>query len=65
MTSQEGFCWTPSTGLISGLPCVGAINPPEHKLPSSEVLFDVIVIGAGYAGLVAARDLTTQGLFLQ
>jgi hypothetical protein len=64
MSTREGFTWTPQGGLKAGLPCIGAINPPEHKLPVEDhSVFDVIVIGAGYTGLVATRDLATQGSF--
>jgi hypothetical protein len=58
--SREGFQWTPSSGLKSGLPSIGVIEPPK-KLRTSEDIFDVIVIGAGYTGLTAARDTSTNG----
>lgn len=62
MTTREGFSWTPKDHVKAGLPCIGAICPSEHNIPvDDEIVFDVIVIGAGYAGLVAARDLSTQG----
>jgi NADPH-dependent 2,4-dienoyl-CoA reductase/sulfur reductase-like enzyme len=61
MTTRDGFTWTPEGGLKPGLPCKGAINPPEKNLPENGEVSDVIVLGAGYAGLVAARDLSTQG----
>ncbi|KAH9214557.1 flavin-containing amine oxidase [Leptodontidium sp. 2 PMI_412] len=62
MTSKEGFHWTPEVGLQPGLPSIAVINPPERITSTSKDVSDVIVIGSGYAGLVAARDLTTQGL---
>ncbi len=64
MTSREGFHWTPKDGLKAGLPSISVIKPQEKILPANEIFSDVIVIGAGYTGLVAARDLTTQGVSL-
>lgn len=58
--SQEGFQWTPERGLQAGLPSLGVVEPSAN-VRSHEHLYDVAVIGAGYAGLTAARDLTTQG----
>ncbi|EJP66826.1 Amine oxidase [Beauveria bassiana ARSEF 2860] len=60
--SADGFTWTPSGGRRTGLPTIGVVQPPEHHSaqPHHQV-HDVIVIGAGYAGLIAARDLATQG----
>ena len=60
--TRDGFTWTPSSGLREGLPTVGVIEPPEyHASNLRDDPYDVIVVGAGYAGLVATRDLTTQG----
>lgn len=61
--TRDGFTWTPCGGLRNGLPTVGVVEPSEYFAPASEEneKYDVIVIGAGYAGLVAARDLATQG----
>jgi flavin-dependent dehydrogenase len=61
MTSQEGKQWTHDKGLSTGLPTISVVSPPSYKTPSSSTLVDVIVIGAGYAGLIAARDLAIQG----
>lgn len=61
MSTKEGFSWTKQAGLNPGLPCIGAVIPPRNHIPSRHDVLDVIVIGAGYAGLVAARDLVTQG----
>ncbi|KAF1851637.1 flavin-containing amine oxidase [Cucurbitaria berberidis CBS 394.84] len=61
MATTDGQSWTPTEGLKRGLPCLGAISPPKFQVPGVHETLDVIVIGAGYAGLVAARDLTTQG----
>ncbi|KAM5343359.1 hypothetical protein ACJ41O_011896 [Fusarium nematophilum] len=59
--SKEGFTWTPSGGMREGLPSIGVISPSTHFVQPKDDLFDTIVIGTGYAGLVASRDLATQG----
>ncbi|KAB5580363.1 amine oxidase [Coniochaeta sp. 2T2.1] len=63
--SKDGFTWTPSNGRREGLPTIGVVCPPTHSAnpqgANGDVIHDVIVIGAGYAGLVASRDLATQG----
>ncbi|KAH8586177.1 hypothetical protein B0O99DRAFT_656961 [Bisporella sp. PMI_857] len=60
MSSREGFRYT-SSGLTTGLPCKGVISPSiSLRLPQTAT-YDVIVLGAGYAGLIAARDLATSG----
>lgn len=61
MHSTDGFSWTPSSGRQDGLPTIGAVEPPTHYIHPEGDVHDVIVIGAGYAGLVASRDLATQG----
>lgn len=58
--SIEGFEWNVDTGLRAGIPTLGAIQPPQ-KINLPNQLYDAIVIGAGYAGLTAARDLSTNG----
>ena len=57
MTTNEGFHWTASTGLQSGLPTAAVLR--SKSSPTS--LYGLIIVGAGYAGLVAARDLTVRG----
>lgn len=59
--SQEGYEWTDKDGLKHGLPTLGAIRPAS-KIQGRDDVYDVIVIGAGYAGLTAVRDLTLSGL---
>ncbi|KAJ4154152.1 hypothetical protein LMH87_010613 [Akanthomyces muscarius] len=61
MTSTDGFSWTKADGLRPGIPCVGAIQPPTN-IKSADIEFDVIVVGAGYAGLTAARDISVAGI---
>lgn len=58
--TREGWHWTPSTGLQSGLSSRAVIEP-ARKIQDAEEIFDVVVIGAGYTGLTAARDLSTSG----
>lgn len=62
MSTKDGFTWTPTEGLQEGLPCVGKIYPPQYECSTDAENYDVIVIGAGYAGLTAARDLVVQGM---
>jgi len=54
-SSKEGYLWT-SGGLTSGLVTDSVI----HGTPESQLLdrYDAIVIGTGFAGLVAARNLS-------
>jgi monoamine oxidase len=59
-TSRDGYQWTPENGLQAGIPCVGTIKPSSN-IQSTEEVYDAIIIGAGYAGLTAARDLTITG----
>ncbi|KAJ5425782.1 hypothetical protein N7465_000852 [Penicillium sp. CMV-2018d] len=60
MTSRDGFQWTPETGLAQGVPSIGVISPPT-RISTSSATYDVIVVGGGYAGLTATRDLTIAG----
>lgn len=61
MTSRDGFQWTPETGLAQGVPSIGVISPPTN-ISSSSAKYDVIVVGGGYSGLTATRDLTVAGM---
>ncbi|KAF5008950.1 hypothetical protein FDECE_4813 [Fusarium decemcellulare] len=60
--STEGHTYTRKDGLVAGLHTYGVIQP-ERKIRQSDNgdAYEVIVIGAGYAGLVAARDLVKTG----
>ncbi|EKJ72497.1 hypothetical protein FPSE_07378 [Fusarium pseudograminearum CS3096] len=51
--TKEGFLWTPS-GSTEGLLTRSVVASTTR----TELSYDVIVIGAGFAGLVAARDLS-------
>ncbi|CAG9992135.1 unnamed protein product [Clonostachys byssicola] len=57
--SRDGWQWTPQTGLKAGVPTVGVIQPPSTAVKGT--VYDVAIIGAGYTGITAARDLTTTG----
>ena len=61
MTSRDGYIWTPSAGLKTGVPSLGVIKPPTN-VSSFEVVYDVIVVGVGYCGLTAARNAAAEGL---
>ncbi|KAH6994638.1 hypothetical protein EDB82DRAFT_198577 [Fusarium venenatum] len=55
--TQEGYLWWQSH-TESGLE-TQAVVPSSHHINDT---YDVIVIGAGFAGLVSARDLAAKGL---
>lgn len=58
--TREGYQWTESNGLQQGIPTIAAISP-STSIQGSNYGYDAIVIGSGYAGLTAARDLTLAG----
>ncbi|ORY91639.1 hypothetical protein BCR35DRAFT_323378 [Leucosporidium creatinivorum] len=61
--TKEGFQYIKATGqLTQGFECEGAVSPASSFRSVASSHFDLIVIGAGYAGLVAARDATLSGL---
>ncbi|KAK7217706.1 hypothetical protein V2G26_005709 [Clonostachys chloroleuca] len=56
-SSKEGYLWTPS-GETVGLVSDGVVSStPQSTLRDS---YDVVVIGAGFAGLVAARNISER-----
>lgn len=59
--SADGYQWTPQGGAEQGLPTLGVIKPATN-VNSSQQVYDVIVVGAGYAGLTAARNAARTGL---
>lgn len=61
--SSEGYTYTKKGGLATGLCSYGVIQP-ERKIRQGEEnkVWDAVVIGAGYAGLIAARDLVKAGM---
>jgi protoporphyrinogen oxidase len=62
-TSADGYQWNPQEGFKTGVPTDAVILPKEFNVQTDKC-YDAIVIGAGYAGLRALRDLSTQGRFL-
>jgi hypothetical protein len=63
MLSKEGLLYNPATGLSEGLPCSGVVQPPRFDCTTQQS-YDVIVIGAGYSGLIAGRELALRGTFI-
>lgn len=54
--------WRKDTGVKKGnLHCEGVVEPPERQTAPTDYIYDAIVIGAGYSGLMAARDMTDCG----
>lgn len=60
MASKDGYSWTKADGLRAGIPCLGAIQPASN-ITDTNAEYDVIVVGAGYSGLTAARDTSVAG----
>lgn len=61
MATQDGFYLENDNGTLHrGLKCAGVITPPQ-TVTDKQSTFDVIVVGAGYAGLTACRDLCIAG----
>ncbi|KIW71913.1 hypothetical protein PV04_00140 [Phialophora macrospora] len=60
MSTTDGFQYFPSSGLKPGLPTQAVVTPPARGARRDKT-YDVIVIGAGYAGLVACRELASRG----
>lgn len=54
--TRDGHVWTPSSGMQAGIESDAVISP-SRSVPSATKTYDTIIIGAGYAGLSAARDL--------
>ncbi|KAH7267992.1 hypothetical protein B0J15DRAFT_509944 [Fusarium solani] len=60
MSPVELCNWNPQEGFKTGVPTDAVILPKEFNVQTDKC-YDAIVIGAGYAGLRALRDLSTQG----
>jgi hypothetical protein len=61
MTSRDGYQWTEASGLVKGVPSIGVIHPPTN-IKDEQRFYDVVVVGAGYCGLTAARDAALSGM---
>ncbi|KAL4879481.1 hypothetical protein BJY04DRAFT_229033 [Aspergillus karnatakaensis] len=62
MTTRDGFYLNNDTAAFQqGLKSVGAVSPPTNISKDGTRQYDVIVVGAGYAGLTACRDLCIAG----
>ena len=64
MTSRDGYQWTDASGLIRGVSSIGVIEPASNINDHTQ-LYDVIVVGGGYCGLTATRDLALSGKRIQ
>jgi hypothetical protein len=60
--SRDGHTYTKKHGLVRGLTTYAVIKP-ERKIRQVDEgrTWEAIVVGSGYAGLVAARDLVKAG----
>lgn len=59
--THDGYVYTKEKGLKSGLHTYGVIEPVSKINKDADEIWEAIVIGSGYAGLVAARDLVKAG----
>lgn len=60
--SHDGYIYTKKDGLVGGLITYAVIEPESriHEV-GTDAPWEVVVIGAGYSGLIAARDLVKAG----
>ncbi|CAG9978449.1 unnamed protein product [Clonostachys byssicola] len=62
MATREGYYVRRDNPVQEGhLKCAGVISPSSNIPSVTYDVFDVIIIGAGYAGLSSARDLCLSG----
>jgi NADPH-dependent 2,4-dienoyl-CoA reductase/sulfur reductase-like enzyme len=59
--SNDGYTYTKANGLTTGLKTYGFIEPSTNIRAGESYVWEAIVIGAGYTGLIAARDLVKAG----
>ncbi|GAM90463.1 hypothetical protein ANO11243_085070 [Dothideomycetidae sp. 11243] len=60
--TKDGYTWTPAHGTEpGGLTTVGVVTPLTNLDGTPRQIYDAVVIGAGYAGLRAGRDLVQSG----
>lgn len=55
MRSREGYTYTTAEGLTTGLETDAFVPVKQNYITGK--LYDAVVIGAGFAGLIAGRDL--------
>lgn len=61
--SSDGYVYDKQNGLVRGLHTYGVIRPQSNIRNGHDgEVGDAIVIGAGYSGLIAARDLVKAGM---
>ena len=62
--SHDGYIYTEKDGLASGVYTYGVIQPDSNiRDGNDDETWEAIVIGAGYTGLIAARDLVKAGQY--
>lgn len=62
--SADGYVYDKENGLVRGLHTYGVIRPESNVRNAHDgQVRDAIVIGAGYSGLIAARDLVKAGTY--
>jgi NADPH-dependent 2,4-dienoyl-CoA reductase/sulfur reductase-like enzyme len=60
--TSEGYRHDSKNGLSGGFETDAVVEPAQ--VLQGKTRWDCVVIGAGYAGLIAARDLVISGAFL-
>lgn len=60
--TSDGYAWDRQAGVRPGLESDAVVTPPRSVRAATKV-YDAIVVGAGYAGLAAARDLVKLSAF--
>ena len=59
--TREGYTYDALTGTLgTGHPTPAVILPAALNVSNTKT-YDVVIVGAGFAGLVSARELTTRG----
>lgn len=55
-TTKEGYLWTNQDGVVRGLDTNAVLSRNDNI----KAFYDVIVIGTGFTGLIAARDISNR-----